>query len=366
MTDYSFVDLGKDNALPEAITGQSLIGLDTEFVREKTYFSRLCLIQVSAGEDIYCADPLGLGPPHENDSSRFWSALMDASWVLHSGRQDVEVLYQSSNLMPKDVFDTQVAAALLGYQPQIGYANLVAELFDVELAKSHTRADWSRRPLPAAYIDYAAEDVVYLLPAQEILSERLEELGRLPWALEDSADLLDVSLYEASPESAITRLKGARNLRGVARSAAVGLATWREHEALRSNRPRQWIMRDAVLIEIATSGASNEDDLGRIAGIGGRTVERAGKELLKILADATLNASNYSPPPRPDEQQKALLKAMQRRVSARAEELGIATEIIAPRKELSAAMLGARESRVFRGWRRALVGEELLGLLDSA
>lgn len=366
MTDYEFVNLGEDNVLPEAITGHPRIGIDTEFVREKTYFSRLCLIQISAGDDIYCADPLELGPPHDVAPSRFWSALMDASWVLHSGRQDVEVLYQSSNLMPSAIFDTQVAAALLGYQPQIGYANLVAELFDVELAKSHTRADWSRRPLPDAFIDYAAEDVVYLLPAQEILSERLEKLGRLSWALEDSADLLNQSLYETRPKFAVDRLKGARNLRGETHSAAVGLATWREHEALRSNRPRQWIMRDAVLIDIATSGAENEDDLGKISGIGGRTVERAGKEILSILQEASHGTSNYEPPPRPNEKQKALLKAMLQKVSARAEELGIAAEIIAPRKELSAAMLGARDSRVFQGWRRALVGEELLSLLDGA
>ncbi len=365
MPDFQYVDLSVDNNLCKTIEGQHHIGLDTEFIREKTFFSRLCLIQIAAGNEIYCADPLQLGAPDKAGARRFWQSLMNASWVLHSGRQDLEVLYQSSHLMPAEVFDTQIAAAFLGYQPQMGYANLVAELFDVELAKTHTRADWSRRPLPESFMEYAAEDVLYLLPAHELLSERLQKMGRLEWAMEDSAYLLQTSLYENDPLLAINRLKGAGKLRGTARAAADCLAAWREKEALRSNRPRQWIMRDSVLLELATSRAMSEDALGNISGLGSRTIEKAGRQLLKILRDASGNESVYVPPPRPDEKQKILLKEMQRRVSDCAEELGIATEIVAPKKELSAAMLGATDSRVFQGWRRVLVGDDLLGLLDN-
>jgi ribonuclease D len=366
MPDFQFVDLSGDNKLLAAIAGPDWIGLDTEFVREKTFYSRLCLIQISTGNEIFCADPLLLRSPEEDGPQQFWEMLMNKPWVLHSGRQDIEVLYQSANRMPTKIFDTQVAAALLGYQPQIGYANLVAELFDVELAKSHTRADWSRRPLPDSFIEYAAEDVLYLLPAQELLSERLDKLQRLEWAVEDSADLLQESLYINDPLQAINRLKGAGKLRGAARTAAVDLASWRENEALRSNRPRQWIMRDPVLVDLASSAAGNTDDLQKVAGLGARTIERAGQQLLQILANAAMNESDYLPPPRPDEGQKALLNKMQRRVSACAGDLGIATEILAPKKELSAAMLGARDSRIFRGWRRDLIGDDLLELLDGA
>jgi ribonuclease D len=366
MPDFQFIDLSVDNNLNAAIAEPDWIGLDTEFVREKTFYSRLCLIQISTNDEIFCADPMPLGPPDQGEALQFWQSLMGKAWVLHSGRQDVEVLYQSSNRMPAEIFDTQVAAAFLGYQPQIGYGNLVAELFDVELAKSHTRADWSRRPLPLSFIEYAAEDVLYLLPAREMLGERLDKLGRLAWAMEDSADLLQVSLYENDPQFAVNRLKGAGKLRGSARAAAVELATWREKEALRSNRPRQWILRDAAIIDLACSEASDVNALQSVSGLGSRTIERAGDQLLQILADAANSNSEYHPPPRPNESQKALLNNMHRRVSVCAKDLGIATEILAPKKELSAAMLGVRDSRIFKGWRRSIIGDDLLRLLDSA
>jgi len=220
MPEYQFVDLKTDDLLRVTIPEQSRIGVDTEFMREKTFHAQLCLIQIATESKIYCADPLGLDARNDDRDKALWQAITGPAWVLHSGRQDLEVIYQTVELMPGEVFDTQVAAALLGYQPQIGYGNLVNELFDVELAKSHTRADWSQRPLPNAFIEYAAEDVEYLLPAYDTLTERLEKLGRLQWAVEDSMDLLNPSLYESDATQAINRLKGAKNLRGRARSAA--------------------------------------------------------------------------------------------------------------------------------------------------
>jgi ribonuclease D len=365
MPEFEFVDLSADHNLCEYLDRQECIGVDTEFVREKTFFSRLCLIQFTGGDEVFCADPLGLRQADEARSAGFWRALMRPAWVLHSGRQDVEVIYQTALRMPEHIFDTQIAAALLGYQPQIGYANLVTELFDVELAKSHTRADWSRRPLPQAFVEYAAEDVHYLLPARDILTARLDKLGRLSWAQEDSAELLNASLYVTEPATAIDRVRGAGKLRGAARSAAADLASWREKEALRSNRPRQWIMRDTVLLELACCGAQDRNDLAAIDGLANRTIERTGDELLKILRAGAARKNTYEPPPRPDERQKKAMREMQRRVSACADELGIANEIIAPRKELAAALTGARDSRVFRGWRRDLVGEKLLALLED-
>jgi ribonuclease D len=143
------------------------VGVDTEFMREKTFFAELCLVQISTGEKIYCVDPL-----NGSSMNEFWDALIQTTWVVHSGRQDIEVVYQTANKMPGSMFDTQIAAGLLGYAPQMGYATLVRELFDVEIPKSHTRANWSKRPLPEAYLQYAAEDVEYLLPAYEVLAER--------------------------------------------------------------------------------------------------------------------------------------------------------------------------------------------------
>ena len=290
---------------------------------------------------------------------------MKPAWVLHSGRQDIEVVYQTCGFMPATLFDTQIAAAMLGFQPQIGYAGLVSELFGIELAKSHTRADWSRRPLTNSVLSYAAEDVEYLLPACDRLTERLHELGRFQWVVEDSMDLLNPTLYEPAPELAIERLKGARNMRGRERAAAGELASWREREALRTNRPRQWIVRDSVLLDIAVTRPGTLAELGDIQDLAESTVRRAGKKLLEIIDTATHDKSNYKPPARPGEREKSLLKKMQQVVSEAAESLGIATEIVAPKKELSAALLGERRSRVFRGWRREIVGDALTELLDN-
>lgn len=348
----------------DALLSQQRIGIDTEFMRERTFFSQLCLVQISSGENIYCVDPLAETPSETR--AAFWSTVLQIPWVLHSGRQDIEVVYQTAGKFPVSVFDTQVAAALLGYAPQMGYAGLVAELFDVQLAKSHTRADWSRRPLADAVLRYAAEDVQYLLPAYELLRERLDTLGRLTWAEQDSADLLQPELYDTDPNLAVNRLKGARNLHGAARKASVRLAAWREREAVRSNRPRQWIIKDNVLMDIAITRPTSVEELAAIPGMAERTVNRASRDILAAIEVANSDDSDYKPPTRPDDQQKTLLKELQRCVSACAEELGVATEIVAPKKELSAAVNGNNlKTRVFGGWRAEIVGKQLLELLGA-
>lgn len=360
MTKFQFIDLNSKDAIDTLLSADRRIGLDSEFMRESTFYPQLCLLQIATDTGIYCADPIDV-----DDLDPFWQRLMDCQWVVHSARQDIEVIYHSSNRMPKTLFDTQIAAALLGFAPQLGYAGLVKELFDVELAKSHTRADWMRRPLPAAALEYAAEDVEYLLPAYEVLTAQLSGLGRLRWAEQDSAYLLKPSLYKGDFRHAVDRLRGARNLRGRARAAAARLASWREREAARTDRPRQWIMKDAVLLEIASAGPQNQESLASIGGLAPRTLRRAADALLDILAAARGDNIEYEPPQKPDEKQKAILKEMQAAVSVCAEELGIAAEIVAPRKELSASLTGNRDSRVFSGWRRELIGARLLNMLEA-
>ncbi|MDG2376308.1 MAG: ribonuclease D [Woeseiaceae bacterium] len=362
MSDYQLVDLTIDESQVLETASESRIGIDTEFMREKTFFAELCLMQVSTPDNIFCADPLGA---QGNGEAReeFWTTITQPEWVLHAGRQDLEVIYQTSGKMPSSIFDTQIAAAFLGLQPQIGYAGLVKELFSQELDKAHTRADWSKRPIGDALLRYAAEDVQYLLPAYDELKTRLDKLGRLEWVLADSRDLLDVRLYENDPSLAIERLKGARNLRGRSRAAAAALASWRESEALRRNRPRQWIIRDNALINIAINAPESKSALMQVDSLSEKMVHRLGGDILQILADATHDTSGYEPPRRPNEAEKAALKEMQRKVAAVSEELGLAAELLAPKKELSAMMLGNRESRVLNGWRRELIGDHLLGLL---
>lgn len=343
-----------DRTLPR-IDSHDPVGVDTEFMRERTYFAQLCLIQLSTTDEIICVDPLA-----GDDMADFWQVLCDRTWVVHSARQDIEVIYQAAERMPARLFDTQVAASLLGFQAQIGYAGLVEALFDVKLPKSHTRADWSRRPLKQALLDYAAEDVEYLLPARDELASQLEAKGRLEWALADSALLLDKGLYEIDPSQAVGRLKGARNLSGRRRTVAASLAEWRENEAVRLDRPRQWILRDNILLDIAFRAPSSLRELGSIEQMPEKLVKRSGKAILRAVADVSGAAQDYRPPTPPTEAQKQQLKKMQALVASCADDLGIAAEMIASRKDLSALLMqGEHESRVLKGWRRELVGDAL-------
>ena len=294
----------------------------------------------------------------------FWDETFRKTWVVHSARQDIEVVFQTAGSMPAALFDTQVAAALLGHPAQVGYAGLVKTLFDADIDKTHTRADWSRRPLRDEFLSYAAEDVAYLLPAADRLGEALDARGRLEWAREDSALLLDPALYVIEDDQAIERLKGARNLRGQKRAVAARLAAWREAEAIARNRPRQWILRDSVMMEIIFRLPRNASQLAAIEGMPPKVVQRAGKALLAAIAAAAGDDPDYRPPAPPDESQKTLLKDMQARVAACASDLGIAAETLASKRELAAVIIsGDRDSRVFCGWRAALIGDELLKML---
>ncbi len=357
MPHYLFVD--QPDTIASSLTTHDPLGVDTEFMREKTHFAQLCLVQIATSDEIYCVDPLT-----ENDQRQFWKALLARDWIVHSARQDIEVVFQVSGEMPRSILDTQIAAGLLGFPAQMGYAGLVKELFDVEMAKSHTRADWSRRPLREAYLQYAAEDVEYLLRAYEELGDQLERKGRLDWARQDSRLLLEPDLYEIGAEQAIGRLKGARNLRGRKRAAAAGLAAWRESEAIRRNRPRQWIVRDNVLLEIAYRLPASDKQLAEIEGLSPKLIARVGKRLLQVVDASSADENDYRPPRPPDEAQKALSKEMQARVARCADELGLAAETVASKRELAAVIVsGKPDSRVFSGWRQDIIGNDLLTLL---
>jgi len=358
MTDYELIDLSDNNSrliIPEATTR---IGVDTEFLRERTYYAKLCLVQVATSSRTICIDPLTT-PAADN----FWREMMEFEWILHAARQDLEIVFEASNQLPDQVFDTQIAAAMLGFPAQIGYAGLVKQLFNVNLDKAYTRADWSKRPLSEALLKYAAEDVYYLLPAYESLAEQLKSIGRFDWALEDSQYLLDASLYQTEPAAAIKRLKGARKLQGRPFAVAKSLATWREEEAIRTNKPRKWVLSDRLLLNIAVDLPDSIASLARIDTMPEKLVQRSGKYFLQIIerAEPSQLASRRSA--RLNEKQRATLKKMKRKVEVIAHSLGIAAEIIASKKELSAAVVGNRKSRVFRGWRKQIIGKQLLELL---
>jgi ribonuclease D len=357
MLKYQFIN-HPDN-ISQNISEHEYIGVDTEFMREKTYFAQLCLVQISTHDDIFCIDPLV-----ENSQTKFWKTLLSKNLVIHSARQDVEVIFQKVDAMPNKIFDTQIAAGLIGMPMQVGYAGLIKELFNIDIAKSYTRADWTRRPLTEAMLDYAAEDVMYLLQAADILSEKLDQKGRLDWAYQDSALLLDPALYDISSETAIDRLKGAKKFRGAKREAAVRLTMWREEEAIHRNRPRQWIIRDNVLLNIAYQLPASERKLCEIEGMSPKLLARFGNKILNIIAASCDCDNDYKPPQPLDEPQRILLKDMQSKVVECAKDLDLTPETIASKRELSSVIAsGNQKTRVFNGWRRELIGEKLLQLL---
>jgi ribonuclease D len=235
------------------IAAPSSIGIDTEFLREKTYFAQLCLIQLATVDDACCIDTLSL----QVDSDRtalapLQTLLADARVVkvMHAARQDLEVLWPHVGAV-QNLFDTQLAAALCGAPAQIGYAALVNDLLQVQLPKSETRTDWSRRPLTEAQIRYAIDDVRYLLPACDALRERLTRDGRMAWFEEDSAAAARTSgNFDSRPDDAWLRLKGLNQLDQHRQRLAQALAAWREQRAIRSDRPRGWLLPDAALRDI--------------------------------------------------------------------------------------------------------------------
>ena len=338
-----------------------VVALDTEFVRESTYYAQLCLLQVATSEHIACVDPLaGIG------LEEFWEVVLRERplTLMHAGRQDLELIWQHTGRLPEVLFDTQVAAALLGHPAQIGYAGLVHRLLDISLDKSHARTDWSRRPLPQNKLAYAADDVRYLLEVHQRLDAELRARGRHSWAAEDCAALLNPALYKNPPDQAWHRVKGLRRLQGRARAAARALAQWRETTAEWLDRPRRWVMSDEQLLALAEALPADTGAMAEVRGLPAGLVRRRGEALLAVLAEVPDTvADEIDPLPLSGEEKSRLarLSTLTRKV---ADELGIEAEVLATRAELTAAARGAREGRVFEGWRGEILAERLLEALS--
>ena len=255
----------------------------------------------------------------------------------------------------------------LGYPAQIGYANLVAEVLAVPLDKGATRTDWARRPLSARQLHYAAEDVTHLFALHDALRERLEREGRYAWVEEDSRRLLDPDRYRVNPAEAWRRLGGIPFLPVAVQARARALCAWREERAIRINRPRQWVLPDKALLAIAATDPSDVSALEGVDGLAPAIARRQGKRILDRLSDANAqvaaDAIDFVQQTRPESLDSTQVKRLGKLVAACADELGIAPELLATRKELSGLLRGQLDQRVTGGWRREVIGETLLGAL---
>ena len=346
--------------LCERIASSPWIVLDTEFLREKTYFPKFCLLQITANEVVACVDPLAL-----ESLDPLFEILYDPgiTKVFHSGRQDLEIFYHICGKLPGPVFDTQIAAPLLGLGEQISYASMVAELLGVNLTKSHSRTDWTRRPLSPEQLRYAADDVIYLEQAYLAMLPRLEKLGRLSWLVDDFKELLEPSNYQNPPESAWQRIGGANQLKNKPLSIVQTLAAWREQTAHSQDLPRGWVIKDDTLLDLARQQPITLEELKLVRGIDERVVKRHGAVICRLIKEA----SSHPPAPldrktRSDKktvEQESVLDLLMAVVRLRAAQNTLNPATLASRKDLEQLFDGDPHARLQHGWRKTMVGDEL-------
>jgi ribonuclease D len=347
------------------------LGIDTEFMPEGRYKPLLCLVQVAVDGDVVVLDPL----TDMDDPSPLADVFADPAVevVLHAGRQDVAILRREWRTSFTNVFDTQVAAGFAGSSAQAGYTGLLHDVLKIRLAKTASFTRWDARPLTPEQVRYAREDVEHLLPLADEIQRRLTGRGRLEWAREECRAVADAS-DERDPEEVWRRLPRISGLDPRERAVARELAAWRERVAAAEDRPVGAVVRDPTVVELAKRQPRTPKELAAIRGAGPDVVRKRARDILDVL-----ERGRAAPPLRLDEGERlgteavdgptiALAEAL---VRARAQEAGLAYELIAARADLAPIVVAARRGRdepdvrTLRGWRRELVGAELLELLQG-
>jgi ribonuclease D len=360
--------------LAERARATGRLGIDTEFMGEGRYRPLLCLVQVAVAEDdggvrVEVLDPL----EDSFDPGPLAEVLADpdVEIIMHAGRQDVALLRRVWGTDVTNIFDTQVAAGFAGRRAQLGYEALLSELLGVRLRKSASFTRWDARPLSEEQVAYAREDVLHLLELTDALQRELRERGRLEWACEECKALEDVS-DERDVDSIFARLPRVNSLDPAQRAVARELVEWREGVAREGDRPVPSVLPDAALVEIAKRRPQNLDRLAQIRGLNESALRRRGQAIVAAVARGRerepIPVDGVRPPP-PDPADAPLIALSEALLRARASEAELAYELLAARADLQRIVTALREGhdepdvRTLQGWRRALVGEELLELL---
>ena len=349
----------------QSIKNCSWLAIDTEFQREKTYYSKLALIQIATPDLVAMIDPLNC------DINPLLDVLYDENIikVFHAARQDQEIFYNLRGRPLSPVFDTQIAAPILGYPEQAGYARLVDDILGVQLAKAHSRTDWIRRPLSEDQLTYAADDVIYLVQIYQSLKKSLEEKGRLSWLNSAFKDLASTKLYEAPPELAWKRIRATKRLKGGPLSIVQQLAEWRESYAQQRNIPRGWLIKDDVLVDIAKLKPRTPSALADIRGITDKFSEKFGSiicELIdKALEEDPIAVEKQVKTTKATPNQEAIADLLMAQIRLSADAASMNPTSVTTRKELLRLIQGERELELLTGWRADLVGNALLETLDG-
>ncbi len=356
------------DALCTRLAAEAFVTVDTEFMRERTYWPELCVVQLAGSREVAVVD----AEAPELDLAPLGRLLADASVlkVFHAGRQDIEIFTLKFGVVPTPLFDTQIAAMVAGFGDQVAYDALVAALAGGHIEKAHRFSDWSARPLSEAQIAYAAADVTYLRAVYEKLRARLEQEHRLDWVAQEMAVLADPATYRIVPETAWERLRprsGNRRFLGMLRA----LAAWREREAQRVNIPRQRLLKDEALAEIAATAPATPEGLSRARGITRGFAEgRTGASLLAALAEARAEPETSLPEApigrdtaRPSPALVALLKVL---LAAKCEQHHVAARLVASSEDLDRLAAGEFDHvPALHGWRREVFGEDALALQEG-
>jgi ribonuclease D len=355
-------------AFCEAARSEPYVTIDTEFLRERTYWAKLCLIQMALpGKtgDAVLVDPVegeGMSLQPLYDLFRHPGTVK----VFHAARQDLEIFFVEGGVFPDPLFDTQVAAMVCGFGEQAGYETLVRKIAHQALDKTSRFTDWSRRPLSEAQMVYALADVTHLRVIYETLSAQLDRTGRRPWVEEELRVLTDPATYTVAPDDAWQRIK-TRSSSGRFLAVVKELARFREEYAQRLNIPRARVIKDDALLELASTRPLTHEDLGR-----SRLLLREGRR--GDIADgllAAVKAGLDTPPDRlpkgeperdPAQVNPALADLLRVLLKAKAEGLGVAARLIASAADLDAIAAGARDVEALSGWRREAFGEDALRL----
>jgi ribonuclease D len=360
------IDTKELAAICQKLAKNDFLTIDTEFLRERTYYPKLCLVQL-AGPDI---DAVAVDVLDKDlDLQPLYDLLMDESVVkvFHAARQDLEIFYNHMGAVPTPIFDTQVAAMVCGLGDSIGYNNLISEICGVRLDKGAQFTDWSRRPLSGKQLSYALDDVTYLRDAYLALSSQLEEKGRKNWVIEEMDILRDPATYENPPEIAYQRIK-VRSENPKTLVILKELGAWREKEAQRRDMPRGHILRDDSLVDIAVHAPKNAHELSKSRKISKDMANgHMGAAILKCVERALATPKNEWPKPerkkRMDPEFGAALEMLKMLLRIQANEHGVAAKLIASANELQEiACDDAAGSKVLKGWRHEVFGRDAMAL----